>query len=225
MSSGRLALAAPAALLLPLLLASSGCSSKGHTQFGSTGDDGGAEGGDDGSPGSSGGSGSSSGGISLGDGGTSGGGGMGTGTCKDGTYSGTFQCTFVFGDGGTSGGGADSGTLAVTGTISFHLMQNAASGESFMSTASGMFSGDCCNKLFTIGATVGGTLNCNSGTFNGSLTDGGYSGFIFLTGSFSGPLTADYNGMTFSFVNGVWNLTVPGQGTCPGTWTASYTGP
>jgi hypothetical protein len=222
--SRRGAVLACSSLLFSMLAASPACSSKSPTQFASAGDDGGtADGGDDGSGNSSGGGGTSSGGLSLEGGGSSG--GMGTGTCKDGTYTGTFQCTFVFGDGGAPDAGADAGGLVVTGTISFHLMQQTGTGETFMDTASGMFSGDCCMKLFTISANVGGTLNCNSGTFKGDLTGGMYSGFIFIAGTFMGPLTADYNGTTASFVNGAWNLTVPGQGTCPGTWTASYSGP
>jgi hypothetical protein len=65
-------------------------------------------------------------------------------------------------------------------------------------------------------------LNCNTGSFDGMLSNGMYTGF-FMTGQFSGPLGADYNGTTFSFVNGTWNLAVPGAGNCIGTWGANYT--
>jgi hypothetical protein len=164
--------------------------------------------------------------FNLGDTGSSSG-GMGTGTCKNGTYSGTFQCTFVFNpDAGDAGGGtvsADAGGLMITGNISFNLTQNTGSGESFTSTASGSFSGTAA-AFFNIMADVGGTLNCNSGVFQGSLTNGMYSGFLFINGTFSGPLDSQYNGTTFSFVDGTWLLTVPGEGSCPGTWTANYAG-
>src|SRR5580658_1394290 len=62
--------------------------------------------------------------ISLGDTGASTG-GMGTGNCKDGTYSGTFQCTFMFDPdaGAGSTASADAGGLMITGTLSFNLTQ------------------------------------------------------------------------------------------------------
>jgi hypothetical protein len=161
--------------------------------------------------------------LMLGDTGASSG-GMGTGTCKNGTYSGTFQCTFMFDpDGGAASLASDAGGLMITGNISFNLAQATGNGESFMDTASGSFMGTAVT-FFAISADVGGTLNCNTGVFSGSLTNGMYSGFIFLNGSFSGPLGSQYNGTTFSFVNGTWLLSVPGEGSCPGTWTANYSG-
>jgi len=162
--------------------------------------------------------------ISLGDTGVSTG-GMGTGNCKDGTYSGTFQCTFMFDPdaGAGSTASADAGGLMITGTLSFNLTQMTVNGESFIDTASGSFSGTAAT-FFAISADVGGTLNCNSGVFNGTLTKGTYSGFLFINGTFSGPLNSQYNGTTFSFVDGSWQLTVPGEGTCPGTWSANYVG-
>ncbi len=217
------ALAFASALVLSIPLATA-CGSKGPTGFVAGADDGGAaDGGDDGSGGGSSSGGGTSSGLSLGDGSGSSGAGLGTGTCKDGTYSGTFQCSFQFNsDGGAAGAAADAGGLMITGTISFQLMQQTGTGETFMDTASGSFSGTAAT-FFAISATVGGTLNCNTGVFTGTLSNGMYSGFLFLNGTFSGPLTSDYNGTTFSFVNGMWNLTVPGQGSCPGTWTANYT--
>jgi hypothetical protein len=155
-----------------------------------------------------------------------------SGVCKNGMYSGTFMCTFVFDpDAGSDSGAtvaADAGGLMITGTIMFTLSQmSGGNSESFMSTASGSFSGTAA-MFFGIMADVGGTLDCNTGKFVGQLTNGSYmdTGPIKLfTGTFSGPLDSDYNGKTFQFVNGTWLLTVPGQGSCPGTWSASYTGP
>lgn len=139
-----------------------------------------------------------------------------------GTYSGTFQCTFVFGaDGGAVS--ADAGGLMVTGTLSFKLTQMTG-GEAYIAAASGSFSSTGA-VFFTANADIGGTLNCNTGVFQGNLSNGMYSGFVFITGTFSGPLDATYNSTTLSFVNGTWLLTVPGQGSCPGTWTANYSGP
>jgi hypothetical protein len=74
-------------------------------------------------------------------------------------------------------------------------------------------------------ATLSGTLECASGQFTGSLSNGTYSVFFGLfMGAFNGPLTSEYNGTSFSFVNGTWALSIPGEGYCPGTWTANYVG-
>ena len=73
-------------------------------------------------------------------------------------------------------------------------------------------------------ATLGGTLDCNTGQFTGQLSGGMYSLLGLFTGPFNGPLTSEYNGTAFSFVNGVWSLSVPGEGYCPGSWTASFAG-
>jgi hypothetical protein len=224
----RAALGAGLAALVAVC--ASACSSKSPGGFSSGDDAGGEAGGDDGSSyggSSSGSGGGSSGGLVLSD--ASNGGGLGTGTCKNGMYSGMFMCAFAYdpnAEGGTSipDAGFDGGGFVITGTISFQLMQDTASGESFIDTASGMLGGNCCLDLFSLQANVGGQLNCNSGAFNGSLAQGTYTGFG-MTGSFSGPVIADYDGKNSAFVNGQWDLTIPGQGTCVGIWTANYTGP
>jgi len=165
--------------------------------------------------------------LNLGDTGTSIS-GMGTGVCKDGTYSGTFMCTFIFDpDAGADDAGevsADAGGLPITGTISFQLTQNTGSGESFIDTASGTVNGTAAT-FFTIMGNLGGTLNCNSGVFVGNLSNGAFmdDGPVkLISGTFGGPLSSQYNGTTFSFVDGQWLLTVPGEGRCKGTWSASY---
>lgn len=219
-------IAAAAGLLAVTALGASSCSSKSGSPVFAGGDDGGGAGDDSGFGGGSSGGGSSgtgsSSGFNLGDGG--GGGGMGTGTCKDGTYSGTYQCSFNYdpnADGGTmSDAGFNDAGFVITGNISFQLMQDMSSGESFIDKAQGSFGGTCCAGLFSLDAGVSGQLNCNSGVFTGMLSNGSYSGF-FMMGSFSGPLNSQYNGNTFSFVDGTWNLTVPGQGTCVGIWSAN----
>jgi hypothetical protein len=204
-----------------------GCSSKSSAGFSPGGDDSGVDAaGDDGAGGggsSSGGSGGSSSGFSLGEGGASSG-GLGTGTCQDGLYTGTYQCSFDFSpDGGavdTEGGFNDAG-FVVSGPLSFTLMQSGTSGESFIDTASGTFGGTCCLGLFTITSNLSGMLNCNTGTFSGALSDGGYTG-LGMMGAFSGPLSSGYDGTNFTFVDGTWALNVPMYGTCVGIWTANY---
>jgi hypothetical protein len=193
-----------------------------------SGDDGGGPSGSTSSSGSSGGiasggsSGSSSGGAFM-TGDSSG--GMGTGVCKTGMYSGTFSCEFYLdsnaGDAGDAAVPDSGGLFMITGNLSFLLTQSI-SGELGMDTASGSFA---INAGITPGmATLSGTLECGSGTFTGALTGGQYNFFGF-TGNFDGPLASQYNGATFSFVDGTWAITIPGQGYCPGTWTANYDGP
>ncbi|MGH7439366.1 MAG: hypothetical protein ACRENE_27070 [Polyangiaceae bacterium] len=224
-----LCIAVAAGLLGLTVVAASSCSSKSGGTF-SSGDDGPGGGGQDGSSsGASGGGGGSSGGFGTSSGlnlssGGGGSGGMGTGTCKDGTYAGLYQCSFNYNPGADGGAGCDGGFddagFVISGNISFQLAQDLSSGESFTDKASGGFGGTCCAGLFSLEAGVSGQLKCGSGVFTGTLSNGSYTGF-FMTGSFSGPLDSQYNGTTYSFVDGTWNLTVPGQGTCCGIWSAN----
>ncbi len=195
----------------------------GGTQDASTSSSSGSSGGNGSSGGSSGSSSSSSGAFATQDDGAV---GMGTGVCKTGTYSGPFSCGFYFDmDAGTTppvdGGSADGGLFAITGSLSFSLKQSM-SGELGQDVASGTFA--ISSGLFISGmATLGGTLDCSTGVFTGALSNGTYNVFFGLfTGSFDGPLTSEYNGTTFSFVNGIWSLTVPGEGYCQGQWNADF---
>jgi hypothetical protein len=146
--------------------------------------------------------------------------GMGTGNCQTGMYTGTFSCGFIYDPDASMPDAA--GSFTITGSLSFVLKQST-SGELGEDTASGTF--DLNAGLTSGSATLGGTLECGSGQFTGALTMGTYSVFFgIFTGDFAGPLTSDYNGTTFSFVNGTWELAIAGEGTCPGTWTANYVG-
>jgi hypothetical protein len=144
----------------------------------------------------------------------------GAGTCKQGRYSGTFTCYFDP-DGGTQPV-ADAGGLQVTGTITLTLAQSPT-GE-FQDVASGKFTADT-SSLIAATADLSGVLDCNTGKFSGQLANGKYSGWIFINGTFEGPLASDYDRTNFAFVNGTWVMTIPGAGTCPGNWSAQYVGP
>jgi hypothetical protein len=212
--------AAAAVLSFPLA-----CSSKSSALVGDDSSDGGEEGSTSSSGSSSGSSGSSSSGGFM----QTDSGGMGTGVCKTGTYSGPFSCGFYFNqDAGTAapvdGGAADGGLGQIMGNLSFVLTQSQ-SGELNQGLASGTFA--ISAGFFVTGmSTLSGTLDCNSGTFNGMLAGGTYSVFFGLfSGTFDGPLTSEYNGKTASFVNGGWSLTIPGEGYCQGQWNANYQGP
>lgn len=183
---------------------------------GAVAEGGGNEGGGDAAAGSSGGNASSSGGAP--DGAAEG--SMGTGTCKSGTYSGTFQCTFMFS--ADSGGAPDASGVTITGAVSLYLAP-ADGGSPGFAPASGNFSGAASGSV-NVGAVLGGVVDCGTGAFTGQLTNGTYSLYIFASGTFSSPLAADYDATTSSFVNGTWQLDVAGQGTCVGSWMAGYTG-
>ncbi len=153
-------------------------------------------------------------------------GGLGTGTCKTGMYTGTFSCEFFYdtdaGDASVAVSPDSGGLIMITGNLSF-LLSQSISGELGMDTASGTF---VLNAGLTTGsAQLSGSLDCNSGNFTGALSGGMYSLLGIFTGPFEGPLTSQYSGTSFSFVDGVWSLSVPGYGYCPGTWTANYDGP
>jgi hypothetical protein len=180
--------------------------------------------------GSSGAVGSSS---SFGNGGTSSGTSLGTGVCETGFYSGTFSCFFFYGIDAGIGEAPDSGGIGpITGTMSFKLTQDVSShGElETTDTASGTF--DAATGLFIAAdADLSGTLDCTQGKFTGQLVNGEY-GFNIggmpipdPNNRFQGPLVADYNGSTSTFVNGQWSMMVAGEGPCIGSWTAAYAGP
>jgi hypothetical protein len=148
--------------------------------------------------------------------------GMGTGNCQTGMYTGTFSCGFIYDPDASAATVSDASSgFMITGNLSFVLKQST-SGELGEDTASGTF--DLNAGITTGSATLGGTLECGSGQFTGALTAGTYSLLGIFTGGFAGPLTSDYNGTSFSFVNGTWELVIAGEGTCPGTWTANYVG-
>jgi hypothetical protein len=146
---------------------------------------------------------------------------LGTGTCKEGKYSGTFTCYFDP-DGGTQAPAADGGGFQVTGTLTLTLTRSPT-GE-FQDVASGKFTADT-SSLISATADLSGNLDCNTGKFTGQLANGMYSGWIFINGTFQGPLASDYDGTNFAFVRGTWVMTIPNTGTCPGTWSAHYVGP
>jgi hypothetical protein len=207
-----------------------GCSGRGGNTFGgpSTGADpdagaADASAGPDGSGASNdaGGAGSSSGGSLFGDGSSPASqcSGLGTGTCKDGTYKGNFSCMFEP-DGGAAA--ADSSAFPpVAGTLTLKLTKSST--DEFVDVASGTFTAS--SDGINANATIGGTLDCNSGVFTGQLTNGTYSGWFVINGTFQGPLRACYDGSNASFVDGSWVMTIAGAGTCPGGWSATYSGP
>jgi hypothetical protein len=164
---------------------------------------------------------------------TSGAGGMGNGTCKTGNYAGTFVCEFFLGDANLADASSDAGLISVKGTMSFALMQNMSAGVgegTGTDTAMGTFLA-ATGGFIAASADLSGTLNCSAGAFTGALTNGDYGldfGGMPVSGpgnTFQGPFDSMYDGTTATFVDGTWSMSIAGEGTCAGSWTAAYTGP
>ena len=139
----------------------------------------------------------------------------GRGECKPGTYQGTFQCTYTDPMGGNP--------FPSSGPITLKLVQSQ-NGE-FLEVRDGLLDGTA-NAVFILRANISGQLDCKTASFSGALTNGTYSGFFIVNGTFEGPLRSQYDVLKFAFVGGTWELTPNGLGgKCVGTWSADYVGP
>jgi hypothetical protein len=139
----------------------------------------------------------------------------GGGKCKAGHYVGDFNGTFV------PSAVVFPLPIPVTGNVDLNLSESA-NGE-FFDISDGKVSG-LANGLFPYSADVQGTLNCITRKLeNGFLKNGKYNvGGVDYP--FEGPVTADYDTLIFSFVNGTWNVKEPNPtygGN--GTWNAKFT--
>lgn len=151
-----------------------------------------------------------------------------TGICKQGTYSGPFTTDFYLTPdaGSTYGLPTDASIVQMMGTVTLDVTPSMA-GE-FNYDVSGAFHADS-TSLISSDAQLSGSLDCSSGKLSGQISNGTYSGWLVIMGTFEGPMSADYDGTRFAFVNGVWNLSVKNaglvqNGMLPGTWSASYVG-
>lgn len=100
-------------------------------------------------------------------------------------------------------------------------LEKEGSGEVFK-VSNGKLSG-MANGAFPFEADIVGSLDCTTKKFDAMLLNGSYVVGIF-TYMFEGPITADYDKVTHTLVNGVWNVTEPmnaGSGGS-GTWTVSW---
>jgi hypothetical protein len=207
-----------------------GCSSK---KSGLDGDDssnsGGSGGGSDttSSSGFSGNSGGSS-GFSSGSTVTNNNGGGDTGPCKGGHYGGTFAGSYTS---HLTGVGIP---IPVVGDVNLELNQEGTAGQQctvhgefaqcsdVFSLQNGVIQGTA-DGLFPYFCTMTGTLDCKDKVLDdgwiqctyciGPLADGGLActlgngvgGTTGIGGHFAGPLTANYDYGTLSFINGAWN--------------------
>ena len=140
------------------------------------------------------------------------------GSCEAGRYEGTFEglyaspAAFMF----------PVPVAAVPGTpgLIFNL-EKAGAGEVFNVT--GVKLVGLAKATCPFSADIVGTLDCQTRKFEAMIINGEYD--VFGTKyQFEGPITADYDKITHTMVNGVWEVTepnAPGAGGM-GTWTVTW---
>jgi hypothetical protein len=100
-------------------------------------------------------------------------------------------------------------------------LNREGTGEIF-TVSNGVMSGNALGA-FPFTAEVVGKLNCETAKFEAKLVNGSY--FIGpLEYKFEGPITADYDKLTHTMVNGLWSVTEPAYPTAggSGTWTVKW---
>lgn len=100
-------------------------------------------------------------------------------------------------------------------------LNREGSGEIF-TVSNGVMSGNALGA-FPFTAEVVGKLNCETSKFDAKLVNGSY--FIGpLEYKFEGPITADYDKLTHSMINGAWMVTEPEYPSAggSGTWTVKW---
>ena len=132
-----------------------------------------------------------------------------SGSCVAGEYVGTYAGTILV-------GGLVS--AKTKGTVDLTLGQQQ--GE-FSPISNGMLMGDASGNPYK--AELDGSLDCTNLKLSMGMLKNGTVVYLGVTHDFSGPLTADYDPKTVSFVNGTWMITETGTGksTGSGTWTAT----
>lgn len=139
---------------------------------------------------------------------------MPTGSCKPGHYEGNFDgfysssLTFV----GVPIPVAGLSSDPTMPPLEFDLMAGSGSGE-ILSVSGGHMKG-MANGAFPFQFDIEGELDCATLKFNATLVNGWYMvGPVMVT--IGGPLTADYDPVTGSMVNGHWIVAEPGHTTTP----------
>jgi hypothetical protein len=115
--------------------------------------------------------------------------------------------------------------LATTGTVDLTLNQNT-SGEFLFDISNGKLMGSGSGNPYS--ADLEGTLNCATLKLENGFLRHGTVTVSGQTYGFEGPLLADYDPKTATFINGTWNVTqtsgpqifMPDTGM--GTWTAMH---
>lgn len=142
----------------------------------------------------------------------------GSGTCKPGRYAGVFSGIYF------PGVAVWPSPIPVFGNI--ELVLNETQDGEFLSIGEGTLDG-LALELFPFSATVSGKVDCDTA----KLEDGYLSNGVYIVGvlpyTFEGPITADYDTLTSSFVNAQWDVGEPDYATHTyggsGTWQATWT--
>lgn len=142
----------------------------------------------------------------------------GGGQCEDGTYTGTFDCTFS----DPSGFIPD---VELTGPVSLTFTKSK-DGE-FLEITEGDFEA-VANDVIGARAKISGKLDCSSLMLTAMAVDGAWSigdpsdPAAIPGGALSGDITGTLDPMSGT-LSGQWNFGDPAIGACPGTWSVMHT--
>jgi hypothetical protein len=132
------------------------------------------------------------------------------GACLGGHYVGTFKGQILL---------ANLFPIDTHGTVDLTLMQT---GGEFFEIMNGHLMGMASKNPYM--SDLQGTLNCTTLKLENGLIKNGSVTVTGITYMFEGPLAADYDPKTTSFVNGTWNIKqIPMPSSSGmGTWTAQH---
>ena len=133
-----------------------------------------------------------------------------SGQCLPGDYVGTYDGQILIGN---------IVPAKTSGTVNLTLQ---ASGGEFFTIMNGHLMGMASKHPYS--ADLVGTLDCSKLKLVNGLLKNGQVTISGITYMFEGPLTADYDPLTVSFINGVWDIKqVPMPSSSgKGTWTAKH---
>ena len=144
------------------------------------------------------------------------------GACKPGHYVGEYSCRLYIVQ--MSGPGA----FDLNGVIDMQLEQST-DGERLL-VKDGRYESTTA-AVIPASADIIGELNCSTGRFEAQLQNGSFSvalglGVPFTDGTFSGPMSSDYDKSMSAMTNGVWDMDgeldgFPGY-CMNGTWSAHW---
>jgi hypothetical protein len=141
----------------------------------------------------------------------------GGGKCQEGTYTGTFDCTFTDPNGLIP-------DVELSGPVTLTFMKSM-DGE-FLEITDGQFEA-LGNDLIGGKAKITGKLDCSSlmlaaMAVDGEWTIGDPNAPLIPGGGLTGDIMGTLDPASGS-LSGQWNFSDPDLGGCPGTWTVMYT--
>jgi len=129
------------------------------------------------------------------------------GSCPPGPYEGNFQGIYWSMLDPTRIGLPIANVDLPGAPSGFHFVLEPAQGGETTQRVTGEIDG-LADLLFPFKAKIEGQLNCRSGVFSGTLSDGHYSILAegVLPQTFDGVASAKYDKRTHTFVNGTWDV-------------------